>query len=87
MTVDPECCLCPRCPKFATWVDLAAHLCKKHENEPLGRTWEYLTSTYDHSRVFCWCMVSKDISFAEFAEHLRDRGGLAAHLLELSLGV
>lgn len=96
----PECCLCDGCPEFADWVQLVTHLAECHNGNSLpgGDLNAHLSTNVStrKGKISCWCenttlrgsaLSCRFVTPDEFATHLEQRGGLAAHLLELQLGI
>lgn len=89
--MKPECVWCPE-KKFGSWLALAKHLCadhsgRKHQLDVPGNAYLYPVMGV----ISCWCRVGQGIgiqcdTFEDFARHLKERGGLQAHLAEIALG-
>ena len=78
-TVDLVCPWCPR-SRFTSWKHLGRHIAKKHDGMVLSsgdRLWRHPGGKY----VGCWCGAC--CSTKDFGDHLRQEGGLEAHLLDL----
>lgn len=86
--MTPECILCQQ--EFPDWQDLAEHLCREHQLFTVNDWKNYIfLEEHDHGQaVECWCgwQNAKREGLCEFAQHLKEHGGMAAHVLECTLG-
>lgn len=90
----PDCCLCGRA--FTTWYELAYHLVHEHLGVVVagGKRFGWAR---DRRAVRCWCggyfqhrnvaplWRESDNAASAFAAHLERKGGLAAHILEITM--
>lgn len=83
----PECCLCPGTPVYSSWPWLGAHLNGHHLGwyAETGRM-QAIALCRNGYWFTCWCGKQCN-GCSALGYHLMDQGGLAAHLLEISLGV
>lgn len=84
MSQETHCPLCSCTPQ--TWKGLAKHLMAKHAPESDWTVYGRLAWSVTLDHIYCWC----DAGFPNvesFAQHLKDHGGPAAHILECKLGV
>jgi hypothetical protein len=83
------CFFCGR--HLKTYAKLSEHLLTMHLGaEVTGAMFMLDVGIYDANKVICWCgntVVKKGPAIYEtLAQHLKNRGGLEAHLLEIALG-
>lgn len=86
------CFFCGR--DLQTYAKLAAHLLEKHTGQRIQGGQNPLADApitgSKHHLCMCWCgrLVSKQGRgpYLALSQHLKNRGGLDAHLLEIALG-